>query len=518
MFKIDSKIHKPDIKYMVDRVEDLMKQGIKLCELQDVYKQFNDMREDLKNSIQSEYGIVNPNSGQQIVNYMQSLNNPEVYEACCIDGKWTSNKDALGELYLMGYEFASDILDYRLAKTYAQTVESLIKAQDSNGRIHPTVSLGKTNRINYSGPALMNIPKALLWLLVQPREDGNILFSVDIKNQEPSILINLLDIQELKPALLSEKGLYESLFSKPFSQKTKTTIYLTDDQEPRIVPASEMAESNIPPAYYTPIRPCVDTVYYNNEKVKVIEVCNSIGRIGCTIPLQDKVSIETVDGNIYNVDVEWDKIPNSKRTGIFEVSGTIHGLDIRCEGIYRKEFKQSWNAMTYGASIMGIRAICKHIDGDVIYKYFNKIPQFKEYKSKCNKAASNGIQHINTLFKTPMEANVYETSRLKRVLMDMPIQGTGADILSLLIKHFDEEVVARSLEGKLMLYYTRHDELILEANRYWVEEVGIDTVVSIIIDIVEHQIDDWTPFKVEVKKIEHKNINDIINTEESLFE
>lgn len=518
MFNINSAVHKPDIDYMITRVKSLMEDGIQLGDLSSLYNEFNGVKESLKEIIQNKYGIINPNSTQQIVKYMQSLENPEVYEVCCIDDKWTSKSEVLSELSTMGYEFADDILEYRVVKTYSQTIASLIEAQDSNRMIHPVVSVGKTNRINYSAPALMNIPKKLLWSVIRPRKEGNVLFSVDIKNQEPSILINVLGIDKLKSALLSENGLYETLFSKVFVQKTKATIYVSENEEPRIVGGVEMSESSAPPVYYTPIRPSVDSVYYNNEKVKVIEVCNSMTRIGVVPPLQDEVSIETVNGNVYKVPVVWGEIPKLNKKGIVQIEGELQGLEIRCEGVYRSEFKQSWNAMTYGASIMGIRHMCKHLDGDVVYKYFSAIPQFKEYKSKCTKAANAGIQTIGTFFGTPITANVYEASRLKRVLMDMPIQGTGADILSLLIKHFDEEVESRGLQGKLMLYYTRHDELILEADSVWVSETGVDNVIDIIRDIVEHRIDDWTPFKVQIKQIRQEDISKMIDTGDDLFE
>ena len=48
------------------------------------------------------------------------------------------------------------------------------------------------------------------------------------------------------------------------------------------------------------------------------------------------------------------------------------------------------------------------------------------------------------------------------------------------------------------IYYTRHDELIIEVNGEWLKEVGAETVESILKDMLEHQVDDWIPFKIEV--------------------
>ena len=86
--------------------------------------------------------------------------------------------------------------------------------------------------------------------------------------------------------------------------------------------------------------------------------------------------------------------------------------------------------------------------------------------------------------------------------MDLPIQGTGADILSNLIMSFNNETEQMGLQDKLMLYYPRHDELIIEADGEWVEEKGQEQVIALIKSLLEHRIDDWEPFKLEVKAVE----------------
>lgn len=522
LYHINSKVDKPDIKYMQNRAVELMKRGVNLVDLREYYEKFSSAQNEIREIIQREYGIENPNSGQQVIGFLKSLNDLEVYEVCCIDDKWTSNKDALYSLSLLGYDFAEDLLNYRKMKKYAETVKSLMNnISKEDGMIHPKVSLGKTNRINYSDPALMNIPKELTWCLIAPRKEGNILYSVDIKNQEPMILIHVLGIDELKDALKSDEGLYEELFKKPFKQYTKLHVYVTKDEEKRIVPAKEMVKSEvIPPVYYTPIKAVVDCIYYNGEKVELIEVCNSVTRLGEYPLLPDKVAIETKKGNVYKVPVRWEKISDKdlRQTGIIEVKGEVLDLEVRCEGIFRKEFKQAWNAMTYGASRQGVKRICKHINGDIVYDYFTKIPQFKEYRRRCDQLAKKGIQTINTFFGTRLYANESDYNRLKRVLMDLPIQGTGSDILSLLYKRLDTEVERRGLVGKLELYFSRHDEMILEVDRGWFEDVGQEAVEAEIRDILEHQIDDWLPFKIEVNKIEISEFNLDNFEEEDIFE
>lgn len=506
MYKISTKTDKPDIRYMTKRVREIMREGIKIGDVDKIYNYFLRTKNEMATDLCMKYGITNANSNQQIVEYLKSLKSVEVYDACCNDeGKWSSNKDNLSILAYMGYDIAKDLLLYRKAKKYSESIKSVMDYVDSEGRVHPTISLSKTNRINYKDPALMNIPKTCLWHVIVPRKKGNILFSADIKNQEPSIMINLLNIEELKKDLMDSRGLYESMFTKPFAVKTRVNIYVTKDNEPRIVPAKEMADAeNIPPVYYTPIKPPVSTVYIHNEKVTLIEVCNTITKLGVMPLLPAEVSVETVSGKVYKAKVNWDKLDESKlkATGIVELSGTLQDVDIRCEGVERSQFKQAWNAMTYGSSKFGIEKMCKNIDGKLIYDYFSKIPEFAKYKNMCGELAKKGIQQINTVFGTTLYANEPNRKALQRVLMDLPIQGTGADILSLLIKHADDETRARGIEDKLRIYFPRHDEIIFEADGEWAKDIGQDAVINEIKDIMEHQINDWIPFKVEVKPVE----------------
>lgn len=522
MYRIDSKVDKPDIAYLEAEVKRMMERGVRVDDLGNLYNRFLAEKNAIASDIQSNYGILNPNSSQQIVKYISRLDNSEIYEACCIDGKWTTNKDALGNLSLMGYQFAYDILDYRRAKKYAESIKSMMDEVQSDGRVHPTVTLSKTNRINYSAPALMNIPKPLLWHIIKPNKPGNILISADIKNQEPSILINLLNAEHLKQALQDERGLYESLFSKPFTPTAKLNLIVTDNYRTGYISNDELAElSYVPPVYYTPSAPAVVTTYYNNEQVRAIDSVNVVVKPGSSIKdveLPKSVLIETVDGNQYQVDVEWDSISDKKleNQGIVESSGRLTGLSVNCEGIYRKEFKVAWNAMTYGAGYQGVEKICKHINGKLFYNYFSTIPEFKSYKTNCRKRAEMGIQTINTYFGTVLFAGEDNPNKLQRILMDLPIQGTAADILSLLLKHANEVIKNKGLDGKLEVFYTRHDELIFEADKEWVDEIGIEKAYEIIRDITEHQVDNWIPFKVDVSEIQAGKL--YIDDTEDMFE
>lgn len=507
MYHIDSKTDRPDIKYLEDTVKLMMIRGVNVADLGLLYARFIAEKDAIAQDITENYGIANPNSSQQIVKYISNIDNPEIYEICFVDGKWTSNKDALSSLSLIGYQFAKDILDYRKAKKYAESIKSMQDAVGSDGRVHPTVTLSKTNRINYSSPALMNIPKPLLWHIVKPNNPDNILVSADIKNQEPSILINLLGIDSLKAALTSDNGLYEYIFEKAFVGKARLNILVTSSYKEGLVTNEELASLGyVPPVYYTPDPPAVVSTYYNGEQVRVIDATSVVVKPGTKmedIKLPDKVLIETVNDKQYYVPVIWEDFNKKKLNvqGIIELSGEVQDLEIRCDGIYRKEFKIAWNAMTYGAGSFGIDKMCKHINGKTFYSFFSSIPEFKRYRNNCKAHAEKHQQYINTFFGTTLNAGGEEnTFKLQRVLMDLPIQGTAADILSMLLKHCNEEI-NNKYKGNIEIHYTRHDEMIFEVNKEWADKIGIDMVLDIIKDMTEHQVDNWTPFRVEVKEL-----------------
>lgn len=458
MYIIDSFTEQPDIEYLKTRIEEEMKSGVAINDLSELRSRFQVNCNSAREIMQTKYGIVNPNSYNQVSNYflnelnkeigeiyssyttitgldatamlkaatllkdkfkyikeitdtevnlvfildedddkeaikscLQDILNCEMFKCMYRAGKWKVDAEAMKPLALAGREDAIDLLNYRKNKKYLETVESLIEARCGDGRIHPKVSLGITNRINYSKPALMNIPKDLLWAVVAPRKPGNLLISIDIKNQEPWIMANMLGIDRLKAMLSNKGGLYERVFEDIFG-----------------------------------------------------------------------------------------RLPSE---------------------IERREFKSVWLGLTYGLSCKGAEEMCNHIDAKEVYNYFSSFPEYKKYKSKCTALANKGVRYSETYFGTEVFAGDCDKFKLKRVLMDIGIQGTGSDILSLLVKHFDSEVLDRGLEDKLMLYFSRHDETIVEADIDYVSEVGKEEVFRILKDIFEHRIDDWEPFQVEIKEV-----------------
>lgn len=535
MYVINTKKDKPDIGEMLYTVTKMMQRGVKTAELDELESYYLKLKEGTAVTIEEKYGIQNPNSPKQIVAFISDLSRKrtevspgetnDIFEICCIEDyktgeyKWTSNSQALEKLEALGYEFASDLLEYRTYKKLAESITSIKKFSDNYGLIHPMVTITKTNRISYKDPALMNIPKALLWRVITPLNENDCLYSVDIKNQEPNILLNMLQETELLPALTSEQGLYEYLFAKVYAPEVTMNLLVDTLPEDRIYTITELQQGGVvSPAYYMPVKPASSSIYYNGERIVEIEtVCQgytpSTGngvKDGVIYP--DTVRVALENGTVANIAVEWDKDTKLKKTTDSVVIGKLQGCEVRISKAERKEFKTSWLALTYGAAAITIKESCKLIDGGKLYKYFTHLPKMKEYRTMIEKAARAGITQINNVFGAPMVTDKTTTKELKRSLLDLPIQGTGSGILALLIKHFNSEMEARGISDKVFVYYTRHDELIIEASKEYIESIGKEAFEAMLKDIMEHQVVHetktgelvpWVPFKVEISCIEH---------------
>lgn len=541
MYKINTKKDKPDTGKLHYTVEQMMRRGIRVAELDKLEKHYLELKDGIAANIYDKFGIKNPNSPKQVTDFIKSLSDRrtetspgeanDILEICCIQDyktkeyKWTSNSQALEKLAAIGYDFAADMIDYRIYKKYAESIASVKKFLDGNGLIHPSVNLTKTQRISYKDPALMNIPKALLWNIIAPLKDGDVLYSVDIKNQEPNILLNILQEEELMPALTSEEGLYEYMFKQVYKPEVTMNLLVDTFPDERIYSINELQEMGaVSPAYFMPVKPQSSNVYYNDSKIIEIETICQGYTPGCTIIYPETAKALTEDGEIVEIPIKWNTNTKISKTSDSVIVGELLGCDVRISKAERKEFKTSWLALTYGAAAISIKESCKLIDGGKLYKYFTHLPQMKIYRSNIDRLAKMGVQTINNIFGMPMYADKSTPKELKRSLLDLPIQGTGSAILSLLVEHFNNEMIERGLADKVFIYYTRHDEIIVEASEELVNSMGEKELESMLRDVTEHQVihessdgtqTTWVPFKVEINKIEQ---SEEINKELDIFD
>lgn len=217
MLEINSEIDSPNLGLLRRTVEELAEIGIKIADTRQLEAQLTEKMDEYKKELGDLYGIVNPNSSKQVIAALQELaqiEHPCILDICYDDmtGKWTSNAEALDSLKTLGVPIAFTLSKYRELNNIIGTLRSLRNLSDSQGLVHPVVSYGRTGRINYSEPALMNINKKVLWDVVAPRSAGWELWSIDIKNEEPWILINMLGIGSLMEILEQKKSLYDCVF------------------------------------------------------------------------------------------------------------------------------------------------------------------------------------------------------------------------------------------------------------------------------------------------------------------
>ena len=157
----------------------------------------------------------------------------------------------------------------------------------------------------------------------------------------------------------------------------------------------------------------------------------------------------------------------------------------------------------YGMSEYGLERateLSREDAGKFIKAYFEKYPQVKEYlESTKEQARTKGYvqtllgrrRYIPTLEINSPNRNIREAS--ERMAINMPVQGTSADIIKVAMVKLDKEMKQRKVKSKLILQV--HDELIFEVPD---EELTMmrELVRSTMADAVQLSI----PVKVDMKQ------------------
>ena len=132
-----------------------------------------------------------------------------------------------------------------------------------------------------------------------------------------------------------------------------------------------------------------------------------------------------------------------------------------------------------------------------ISAYFAKYPKVKEYLESTKKQArDNGyvqtilgrrrfIPEINSSNRQVREA-------AERMAINMPVQGTSADIIKAAMIHLDREIEKKRSKSKMLLQV--HDELVLEVPD---EEMG--TMKKLVPQVMSSALQLTVPLKVDIK-------------------
>ena len=193
----------------------------------------------------------------------------------------------------------------------------------------------------------------------------------------------------------------------------------------------------------------------------------------------------------------------------FNNNGDIHALTAsQVFGVplneVTKEMRQSAKAVNfgiiYGISDYGLAEqlkISPKKAGEYIKKYFEMYPSVKEYMDKnVEFARENG--YVQTLLgrkryiKEINSSNFNLRSFGERAAMNMPLQGTAADIIKIAMVKVHSKMKELNLKSKLILQV--HDELIVDAHPDEVE-----TVLDILKEQMQSAVSLSVPLIVETE-------------------
>jgi DNA polymerase-1 len=154
----------------------------------------------------------------------------------------------------------------------------------------------------------------------------------------------------------------------------------------------------------------------------------------------------------------------------------------------------------YGMSDYGLEqasGLTREEAAAFISAYFEKDPGVKQYlESTKEKARKDGyVQTILGRRRAIPEinhANRQLREAAERMAINMPVQGTSADIIKVAMINLEQEITKRQLKSKMLLQV--HDELIFE-----VPQAEVDQMSKLVPELMSTAITLSVPLKVDVK-------------------
>ncbi|WP_249030028.1 DNA polymerase I [Tannockella kyphosi] len=179
----------------------------------------------------------------------------------------------------------------------------------------------------------------------------------------------------------------------------------------------------------------------------------------------------------------------------YTASQIFHVALDKVDDTMRRHAKAINFGIVYGMSDFGLS---KQIDSSVneakrfIENYFTKYPEIESYM-KTNIQKCKELGYVETMFLRRRyipeinEKNFMRQELGKRLAMNSPIQGTGADIMKLAMIKVDQLFKENNLQSKMILQV--HDELIFDVKSEEVEKVmelvqlGMEQAASLNVDL-----------------------------------
>ncbi len=161
--------------------------------------------------------------------------------------------------------------------------------------------------------------------------------------------------------------------------------------------------------------------------------------------------------------------------------------------------------IVYGISDYGLAEqikVSRKVAKEYIDEYLKKYSGIKEYMDKINEEAQEK-GYVTTIFGRRRNIPELKSQNFiirqfgSRAALNMPIQGTAADIMKLAMIEVERQIEERKLKAKLVLQI--HDELLLEVPKNEEEEVkkmleeAMEQIVELQVPLVAEvsTADDW---------------------------
>jgi DNA polymerase-1 len=179
----------------------------------------------------------------------------------------------------------------------------------------------------------------------------------------------------------------------------------------------------------------------------------------------------------------------------------VFGVDIdKITPDQRRRAKVFNFGVLYGLSEFGLstrEAITREEAGQFIERYYTVYPNVKGWRDgvieSCRKLGyAETMLGRKRLIPEIRSSNFQVRSAAERVAVNMPVQGTNADIIKIAMNKIDAELRERKLKTKMILQV--HDELIFEGPKK-----ERDAITELVLRIMPHSLELAVPLKVDVK-------------------
>lgn len=181
-------------------------------------------------------------------------------------------------------------------------------------------------------------------------------------------------------------------------------------------------------------------------------------------------------------------------------AGEVFGVPLEQVSKAQRSAAKAVNfGIVYGISDFGLArnlGISRKTAGEYISAYLEKYSGVREYMKKSVETGKE-LGYVQTLLGRrrdlpEIRSGNYNTRSFgERVAMNMPIQGTAADIIKVAMVRVDHALKENGLKAKLILQV--HDELLIDAPKDEVEQVKL-----ILLDCMQNAMELSVPLEVEI--------------------